>query len=100
MNAHPRPYAPHWPTAEPGPSLAERLALVAIAVLFTGTALLWCAGQLAGLLFSGSWPAVSIADMAGVVIRLPARLGDPRAAWPEPARATLPAAVALYAVFA
>ncbi len=59
--------------------------------------LLWVWGGLAGALFGGGWPHVNAAQLPGVLIRLPTRLGDPAAAWPALARSRLPGAFGFYA---
>lgn len=100
MNGGPSPYAPHWPAAGPGPSLGERLAVIAVGLLFGGALGLWLTGQLAALVFAGAWPAVSPADMGAVLVRLPANLADPAAAWPAEVRSTLPGPVAFYVTVA
>ncbi len=60
-------------------------------------ALLWLWGGVAGLLFGSGWPHVSAGDLPAVLIRLPARLGDPARAWPPAARPGLPGPVGFYA---
>lgn len=69
------------------------LAGIVAAVL----ALLWCAGALAGGLFGSGWVALPGGELVGVALRLPSHLGDPRAAWPPPARGALPGTVGFYA---
>jgi type IV secretion system protein VirD4 len=71
-------------------------ALAAIAVAIG--ALIWATGALAGLLFSGRPATISAAGVAGVALRMPSHLGDPRLAWPAPARSALPGPVDVYAV--
>jgi type IV secretion system protein VirD4 len=61
--------------------------LVLAAVVLAG---IWVTGQVAGLLFRGEWPPVAIAQSLAIAGRLPARLADPRLAWPVRARASLP----------
>jgi len=51
---------------------------------------MWLTGQLAALLFLGRWPALNLADGLQAAFRLPWHLGDPRQAWPYPARRELP----------
>lgn len=60
----------------------------------------WCWGELAGLLASGRWPAVSAADVARVLAGLPDHLSDPRRAWPAGARTGLPGPAGFYAAAA
>jgi type IV secretion system protein VirD4 len=59
--------------------------------------LLWLWGGVAGALFGSGWPHVSAGQLPEVLIRLPARLGDPAAAWPPLARAQLPGPLGCYA---
>ncbi|MGH9057688.1 MAG: type IV secretory system conjugative DNA transfer family protein [Acidimicrobiales bacterium] len=73
-------------------SHAEALLLVAgLAFAATG-AWVWTAGEVAGWVTHGRWPAVPVAAAATIVLRLPAHLGDPRVAWPASARSSLPGA--------
>jgi type IV secretion system protein VirD4 len=50
----------------------------------------WITGQLAGLLFRGTWPPVTFAQALAAAAALPGHLGDPRRAWPAAARGYLP----------
>jgi type IV secretory pathway TraG/TraD family ATPase VirD4 len=61
--------------------------LALTAAVMTGT---WLTGQLAGLLFRQSWPPASISQSLSIALRLSGHLGDPRMAWPAPARPSLP----------
>jgi type IV secretion system protein VirD4 len=80
-----------------GPSQPGDVAvLVVIACVLTLGALLWLWGGLAGLLFGSGWPHIAAAQLPGVLIRLPSRLGDPGAAWPSAARASLPGPAGFY----
>jgi type IV secretion system protein VirD4 len=72
-------------------------ALVVVGALAAIGALVWLWGDLAGVLFGAGWPHVAIARLPGVIVRLPARLGDPAAAWPAAARAQLPGPEGFYA---
>lgn len=59
-------------------------------------ALIWATGALAGVLL-GSGPAtVAPGETLAIALRLPSHLGDPRAAWPAPARGRLPGAADVY----
>jgi type IV secretion system protein VirD4 len=59
-------------------------------------ALIWVTGAVAGAIL-GSGPAtVAPGETLAVALRLPFHLGDPRAAWPAPARGRLPGAVGVY----
>lgn len=61
------------------------VALGALAMIGT-----WLLGQLAGLLFCWSWPNVSVGKGLSILGQLPHHLTDPRQAWPESARSSLP----------
>jgi type IV secretion system protein VirD4 len=66
---------------------------VAVGGLLTaaGTlALVWLWGGLAGSTFGHGWPDVHLADLAGVLLRLPGHLAQPQRAWPPGARDDLP----------
>jgi type IV secretion system protein VirD4 len=71
------------------------LAVIGGMALLAGAVWLW--GGLAGVMFGGGWPRVSAGQLAAVLVRLPARLTDPAAAWPRVARAHLPGAAGFYA---
>ncbi|MGE3795259.1 MAG: type IV secretory system conjugative DNA transfer family protein [Dehalococcoidia bacterium] len=60
--------------------------------------LMWAIGQLAALTLGGGALASGGAEMPGVLVRLPANLADPAAAWPAADRARLPGPIAFYAV--
>jgi type IV secretion system protein VirD4 len=63
-------------------------------------ACLWLWGGIAGALFGHGWPRVAGAQLPTVLIRLPARLSDPAAAWPAAARPRLPGPGGFYAALA
>jgi type IV secretion system protein VirD4 len=87
------------PPQTSGASDALLLSLIA-AVLGAG-ALVWLWGGLAGSLFGSGWPrSGGGATTLEVLIRLPAHLADPGAAWPRAARARLPGTVGIYAALA
>jgi hypothetical protein len=65
------------------------LAFLSVAAVVLGGGV-WLTGELAGLLFHGGVPHVSFAEALVVAVALPRHLGDPRQAWPAPARADLP----------
>ncbi|HET7574127.1 MAG TPA: type IV secretory system conjugative DNA transfer family protein, partial [Solirubrobacterales bacterium] len=71
------------------------LGLAAIAATLLGT--IWLTGALAGLAFGDGWTSVGLSELAVTALSLPSHLGDPRAAWPRGARASLPGAPGLYA---
>lgn len=66
----------------------------AVAVLL---AVIWAWGAIAGLLFGSGWQPIGAGSLAGVALRLPSEVGDPRAAWPPEARGSLPGALGFYA---
>ncbi|HXD63547.1 MAG TPA: type IV secretory system conjugative DNA transfer family protein [Solirubrobacteraceae bacterium] len=77
-----------------GMSDAAMLALIGGAGALAATVWLW--GGLAGLLFGRGWPRVAAGQLPTVMVRLPARLAHPAAAWPRGARALLPGAAGFY----
>ncbi|GHJ45915.1 hypothetical protein Cs7R123_32570 [Catellatospora sp. TT07R-123] len=60
----------------------------------------WLSGQLAGLLFTFTWPAASPGDAFTIALALPQHLDDPRQAWPLAARDQLPGPAGVYLVMA
>ena len=62
--------------------------------------LVWLVGQVAGLLASGSWPDVPLAEVPRILARLRERPGDPAAAWPANVRDLLPGPLDMYATLA
>lgn len=60
----------------------------------------WAWGGLAGALFGGGWPHLSVGETANVIVRLPAHLGHPGRAWPPAARRKLPGTGGIYAALA
>lgn len=98
---------PHGQPAGHGPSgrgsgarADEDLLLViltGVAALLLGAGLLvWSAGQIAGRLAVGGWPRVDPTSALGILARLPGHASDPAAAWPAPARGSLPGPVPIY----
>jgi type IV secretion system protein VirD4 len=75
---------------------SEQLYVAIAAALAAVLAAIWIVGGVAGAVFGGGWPAVDAADLAAIALRLPSHLGEPRAAWPAGARATLPGAAGIY----
>ncbi len=61
--------------------------VMAVGAVTAGT---WAVGQLAGVLFRGAWPPVSIGEGLPAAGALPHHWADPRQAWPAAARADLP----------
>ena len=78
----------------------DTVLLVAISTILAVASLVWLVGQLAGLLTSGTWPDVPLAEMPGILARLREHLGDPAAAWPANVRDQLPGPLAMYATLA
>jgi len=68
--------------------------LAAIAAVLLAT--IWLIGALAGLAFGGGWTSVGVSELLTTALSLPSHLGDPRAAWPRGARASLPGAQGFY----
>jgi type IV secretion system protein VirD4 len=56
----------------------------------------WLWGGLAGLLFGHGWPHLAAAQVLAVMVRLPARVTHPAAAWPHDTQALLPGAAGFY----
>ncbi|MDA0168421.1 type IV secretory system conjugative DNA transfer family protein [Solirubrobacter taibaiensis] len=80
----------------PGMHPLEVAAFVAIGAMVALGGLAWLAASLAGLLFAGGWPGLTLSDAVAAVASMPNHLDDPRAAWPAPVRDRLPGAAALY----
>jgi hypothetical protein len=78
----------------------DTLLLAAIGVVVVVSGLVWLVGQVAGLLNSGSWPDVPLAELPGILARLRDHAGDPAAAWPADVRNLLPSPVGMYATLA
>jgi len=78
----------------------DTLLLVAIGTVVVIGGLVWLVGQIAGLLASGAWPNVSLAELPGILARLREYPGDPAAAWPAGARGRLPGPAGMYATLA
>ena len=78
----------------------DTLLLVAVAVVVVVGGLVWLTGQLAGLLASGAWPQVPLAELPGILVRLREHAGDPAAAWPAGVRNRLPGPLGMYATLA
>jgi type IV secretion system protein VirD4 len=76
----------------------ELAAAIACGAALAAAGGLWATASLAALLATGNWPDLALVDALVALERIPGHLGDPRAAWPAPAAARLPGAVAMYAV--
>jgi len=74
------------------------VGLIALAAALC--ALVWAWGELAAALAGRGWLAPGSAEPLGVLLRLPAHLGDPAAAWPRAARRRLPGGAGCYATLA
>jgi hypothetical protein len=79
---------------------SDALLLVAVGTVVVVGALVWLTGQLAGLLASGTWPHVPVAELPGILVRLRGHAGDPAAAWPAGVRGRLPGPLGMYATLA
>lgn len=79
---------------------SDGVLLGAIASLLVLGMLVWLWGGLAGLAFGRGWPAVSIAQVAGILVRLPGQLAHPARAWPVPTRSKLPGPAGFYVALA
>jgi type IV secretion system protein VirD4 len=77
-------------------SISDAAMLALIGGLATVALAVWLWGGLAGTLFGGGWPGVGPGQLPAVLAHLPSRLSDPARAWPQPARARLPAAAYFY----
>jgi hypothetical protein len=78
----------------------DQLLLVAIATVVVVGGLVWLVVQVAGLLTSGSWSEVTLAELPGIPVRLRDHAGHPAAAWPADVRERLPGPLAMYATLA
>lgn len=99
MRLDPHPGAPRpglWQGATPW----ETALFAALGVAMTVAIGIWLCGQIAGLLFGDGWPAVSLAEAGGLLVRLPGNLSDPARAWPADVRPGLPGATGFYATVA
>lgn len=72
---------------------ADAFALYVLAAATGLGFIVWCVGELAGLLSSGSRPGTPLSAIPGVLWRLPSTLSDPTMAWPAPIREGLPGPV-------
>jgi type IV secretion system protein VirD4 len=84
------------PSGGGGDPITDRLLLTVIGGLLALAACVWAWGGVAGVLFGSGWPHLGLGTAGTVLLHLPARLGDPRRAWPATARRRLPAAPGLY----
>jgi type IV secretion system protein VirD4 len=77
--------------------MGDVVVLVAIAAGLGSGALVWLWGGVAGMVFGSGWPPLRAGQLLGVLLRLPAHIGDPARAWPISARSRLPGTDGAYA---
>ncbi len=70
---------------------------VLLAIVMGISVMVWAGGQLAALIRHGHPLDASVGDALQAAVRLPDHMGDPRLAWPEPARHQLPGPVLYWA---
>jgi len=90
-------------TSRPSPpahSGAEYLVLAVIASALAYGGFVWLAGEVAGWLFGGAWPQVSMAEAGQMAVRVFDHLAEPGRAWPASEQHLLPHAAGFYAVAA
>jgi hypothetical protein len=78
----------------------DTMLLFAIGTVLVVGGLVWLVGQVAGLLASGVWLDVSLAELPTILARLRDHAGNPAAAWPADVRGGLPSPVGMYATLA
>jgi hypothetical protein len=78
----------------------DTMLLVAIATIVVVGGLVWLTGQVAGVLTSGAWLDVPLAELPGILARLRDHAGNPAAAWPANVRGLLPSPLGMYATLA
>jgi hypothetical protein len=78
----------------------DGVLLLAVGVIVALVGLVWLAGQVAGRLVGGGWPEVPLAELPGILARLPKHLGDPAGAWPAAVRGRLPGPAGMYTTLA
>ncbi|MGE0029466.1 MAG: type IV secretory system conjugative DNA transfer family protein [Thermoleophilia bacterium] len=76
------------------------LGLIAVGAVIAAGGLVWGVGYLAGATFGSGVPEAGLAQMPGVLARLPERLTDPGSAWPAPDRTRLPGPAGFYGALA
>ncbi|MCA1679323.1 MAG: hypothetical protein LC777_10445 [Actinobacteria bacterium] len=74
------------------------LLLALVALVASGTAIVWLAGLLASLLSESGSLALGPAEAVQVLRRLPGTIGDPANAWPAAVRGELPGPTMLIAL--
>ena len=83
-----------------GGGASDAAVLVVVGLLAALAIGVWAWGGVAGALFGAGWPRVTPGAVAGVLVHLPGRLGDPARAWPPAARRQLPGAAGVYGALA
>ena len=83
-----------------GDRVSDQFLLTVLGGLIALALCVWAWGGVAGVLFGSGWPHLGLGTAGSVLLHLPARLGDPRRAWPAAARHALPPAPGLYAALA
>lgn len=91
---------PRFPLEGPESSPLESLALAAVGGLLALGVLAWLAGELSGRVFGGAWPGLGIAEMGGVLARLPHHAADPADAWPAAKRGLIAGPAEFYGTLA
>jgi len=79
-----------------GAGISDTVVLALIGGASALAASVWLWGGLAGLLFGRGWPRVRAGQLPAVLVRLPARLTHPAAAWPGDVRGHLPGTAGFY----
>ncbi len=82
----------------PPPGGGALLPLAGFAIAALGV--LWLSGALGAALFGDGWISTPAPQLLATALRLPAHLGDPRAAWPAAMRHALPGAIGFYLALA
>ncbi|MGI8492962.1 MAG: type IV secretory system conjugative DNA transfer family protein, partial [Acidimicrobiales bacterium] len=91
--------AARWDRSQPpGPAGVELAAAAFICVVAAVGAWVWTSAELSARLASGRWLSFPAPAVPAVMWRLPARLSDPRQAWPAPLRGLLPAGAVMDAI--
>ncbi|MBV9915931.1 MAG: type IV secretory system conjugative DNA transfer family protein [Solirubrobacterales bacterium] len=80
--------------------VSDGVLLVMIGGLVAVGSLVWVWGGIAGALFGSGWPRLQPDQLLDILVRLPARLADPRRAWPAGAGRELPGPGGFYAALA
>jgi hypothetical protein len=78
----------------------DGVLLLAVGVIVALVGLVWLAGQIGGGLVGGGGPEVPLAELPGILARLPKHLTDPARAWPAAVRGRLPGPAGMYLTLA